>query len=331
MIIFCPFFLGYNIRFSQIEDELNQKENQDLWRAIEEEEADDESEDDYSIFSESGVESDGDENSDLDEEDDGTLLTSCTMCDKKFACMYRFADHWSLHCKRASLVDGINFKTKPFRFNEGKLSWSCTNCHKRFKGRATLALHYLNCAKKRYGEIPKENEVLLSSSIKSKLVGQTLTKSPAMSPTQTPLKSIPSLLTEGSNNDNETEKTSDHLANVSRELEDSLDVGAAKERQSGLPMYVEKAYVVEWDTNKVPPEHPYLCRTCDQPFGDFLSLIMHVKTHVTHPICDEIEAISTDLTSKANGNGDSVARNAGGIPDANAESATEKGNNFSSI
>uniref|UniRef100_A0A915L520 C2H2-type domain-containing protein n=1 Tax=Romanomermis culicivorax TaxID=13658 RepID=A0A915L520_ROMCU len=299
---------GFSVNMPHIEEELAQKgydpsldvatRLKEMELAQEDDELDDNagSGDEYSIFSESGIESECDENRSLfDEHDDAYLLTTCPVCNKKFDCVFRFSDHWNLHLKLAR-IDYTKIKTPKYVYNSqfSRLFHKCIECGQKFFNRSNLAAHFLTCRKvRRAGRlrnvvveksttttITERDVVDVEQSSVEKLIIDSKTPKMRKKPSKSKFFDF----------DNDDDPSIEK--NVGEEDPDMMDcLEIEPERQNAEPVghLPEKAYVVAWDTNKTTSDsNPYVCITCKEKLGDFTSLLLHVQTHVEKPIGGKI-------------------------------------------
>lgn len=236
-------------------------------------------EDAISVFSESGVESEGEEVG--SDEEDTSGLFSCPMCEKNFSCIYRYNNHWKLHCRIepvAKVMSTGTLSSRPFSFKSRPIRFPCSLCKRKFIKRSSLATHRPSCLAKMYGRVPppersqpSETETAVANVARDEMA---MLKSPGRQG--------------GSETTSGGSPLKNRMEEVPRVEEEQEDMIQANPKRK-TPMYVERAYMVEWDTNKSPTQKPYVCKACDSAYGDFLSLIQHVKSHIPKPITKDAQ------------------------------------------
>ncbi|KRY81762.1 Zinc finger protein 57 [Trichinella pseudospiralis] len=241
---------GYDIPLSMIDDGINPTERDFLMAVNNEEECGDGSDDDYSVFSGSGVESNAE-----DDEDDENLIT-CFFCGKYFSCVGRSRVHMKLHLQKH--LRGMKFKTVPF---SGKLNHKlrCYLCGKVRYRRAAMAFHFIQCMRRRRGFIrteidrplllvpKKEEEDILSS----KLIPQSIP-----TPAITAGEALP------------------------MELQDELDARGKENSGDSFksPSFLNRSFLLTWKSVDDKADSVEIsCMLCGETFENFLQAAFHVK------------------------------------------------------
>ncbi|KRX77197.1 Zinc finger protein [Trichinella sp. T6] len=261
---------GYDIPLSMIDDGINPTERDFLMAVNNEEECGDGSDDDYSVFSGSGVESNAE-----DEEDDENLIT-CFFCGKYFSCVGRSRVHMKLHLQKH--LRGMKFKTAPF---SGKLhnKLRCYLCGKVRYNRAAMAFHFIQCMRRRKGfirttEIDPPSVVLIKKE-------EGISAEPVLANIRLPTVTAGGAL--------------------------SMDGLDARCQQDGgnfkNPSFLNRSFLLTWKSVDDKPDSVEIsCMLCAETFENFLQAAFHVKkVHIDNGKGGKVENVDRKLFEQNSG------------------------------